>query len=353
MLTFKIVSSTNFFNRYMQSAEKNKTVLLSRDFPGKAIAMLEEEGFIVDAWTEERPMKQEELIAAAKKCNALLCSSTDKIDAVFLNACSHLEIISQFAVGYDNVDIPLANKLGIPVCNAPGAMSDATADIAFGLMIAVSRKMFYMHKTIEQGKWSYFRPKANLGMELKNKTLGIFGLGRIGMEMAKRCKGAYNMNIIYHNRKPNLEAETLLGASLVSFDELLQRSDVLSVHSVLSESTKHIFCKEAFQKMKPASIFINTSRGALHDETDLVEALEKKIIWGAGLDVTNPEPMKKDNPLLNMENVCILPHVGSATIEARTEMGRLAADNIIEFYNYNRLPRIVNPEALQKVKLQK
>jgi glyoxylate reductase len=336
----------------MSSAVTDKTVLLSRDFPGDALAMLHEEGFRVKTWSEERPMKPDELIAAAKKCNALLCSSTDKIDANFLNECSHLEIISQFAVGYDNVDIPLANTLGIPVCNAPGAMSDATADIAFGLMIAVSRKMFYMHKTIQKGEWTYFRPKANLGMELKGKTLGIFGLGRIGIEMAQRCKGAYNMNIIYHNRKANPEADNL-GAELVSFAELLERSDVLSVHSVLNATTKHIFNKDAFSKMKPRSIFINTARGGLHDEKDLLEALQKKVIWGAGLDVTNPEPMQKDNPLLNMENVCILPHVGSATIEARTEMARLAADNIIQFYKNNETPRIVNPEALDKVKNQK
>lgn len=326
----------------------DKTILLSRDFPGHAIAMLEAEGFTVNAWSEERPMKPAELIEAAKKANALLCSSADKINADFLNACPHLEIISQFAVGYDNVDIPVANRLGIPVCNAPGAMSDATADTAFGLMIATSRKMFYMHKSIINGEWSFFRPKAHLGMELKNKTLGIFGLGRIGMEMAQRCKGAYNMNIIYHNRSANKEAEKLFGAKLVSFDELLQQSDVLSVHSVLSESTKHIFNKAAFAKMKPTSIFINTSRGALHEEKDLTEALEKKIIWGAGLDVTNPEPMQKDNLLLNMENVCVVPHIGSATVEARTEMARLAADNIIEFYKHQQTPRIVNPEVLRK-----
>ena len=151
---------------------------------------------------------------------------TDSIDKIFLNECRHLDIISQFAAGYDNIDISEATKLGIPIGYAPGAMSDATADVAFGLMIAVSRKMFYMHKTIAKGGWTYFKPKANLGIELKNKTLGIFGLGRIGMQMAIRCKGAYNMKIIYHNRKRNEEAEKLLNAMPVSFEELLQQSDV-------------------------------------------------------------------------------------------------------------------------------
>src|SRR6185295_837172 len=151
-------------------------------------------------------------------------------DKEFMNECRHLEIISQFAAGYDNINVAEATKLGIPLGYAPGAMSDATADIAFGLMIAVSRKFFYMHKRIGKGEWTHFRPKANLGFELKNKTLGIFGLGRIGLEMAKRCKGAYNMNVIYTNRKPNEEAEKLLQAKKVSFEELLQQSDVLSAH---------------------------------------------------------------------------------------------------------------------------
>jgi glyoxylate reductase len=332
----------------MQKTPDQVKVLLSRDFPATAADLLTKEGFNVSAWGEERPMKQTELIERAKKADALLCGGTDTINAAFLKECNQLEIISQFAVGYDNIDVTEATRLGIPVCNTPNAMSDATADVAFGLMITTSRKMFYMHKMIAKGEWSYFRPKGFLGIELKNKTLGIFGLGRIGVEMAKRCKGAYNMNIIYHNRKPNTSAEQLLNARLVSFDELLKLSDVLSVHSVLSEETKGIFNKDAFNRMKPSSIFINTSRGGLHNEPDLIEALEKKLIWGAGLDVTNPEPMLKDNALLSMENVCILPHIGSATVEARNEMGRLAAQNIIEFYKNGKPTNIVNPEVLRE-----
>jgi len=257
-------------------------------------------------------------------------------------------MISQFAVGYDNIDVPLATKLGIPIGYAPGAMNDATADIAFGLMIAVARKFFYMHKGILKEEWTYFKPNANLGFELNNKTLGIFGLGRIGMAMARRCKGAYNMNIIYCNRKANPDAERLYGAKQVSFDELLQQSDVISVHSVMSKETKEIFNKHAFSKMKPTSIFINTARGGIHNEKDLIDALNNGIIWGAGLDVTNPEPMQPDNPLLEMENVCILPHIGSATIEARNEMSRMAAENIISYYKNNTVPNIVNPEVLKK-----
>ena len=225
-------------------------------------------------------------------------------------------------------------------------MSEATADIAFGLMIAVSRKMFYMHKSILNNEWSYFRPTANLGFELKKKTLGIFGLGRIGMKMAKRCKGAYDMDIIYHNRRENPLAQKDLNAKLVSFDDLLKQSDIISIHCSLNENTRGVFNKSAFDCMKKSAIFINTSRGPVHNEADLIEALNFKRIWGAGLDVTDPEPMQKGNPLLSMENVAVLPHVGSGTIEARDEMARLAAMNIIEFYKNKKVPNIVNPEVL-------
>lgn len=325
----------------------HKKVFISRDIPDIGPDLLKNAGFAVTVWPHDRPMTQAELIAAAKQNNALLSMLADKIDAHFLNACRHLDIIAQFAVGYNNVDIPEATRLGIPIGNTPDVLSDATADVAFGLLLAVSRKMFYMHKTIARGEWGHFRPKANLGIELKRKTLGIFGLGRIGMEMAKRCQGAYDMDIIYCNRHPNTEAEKVLGARLVTFEDLLRQSDILSVHSVLSAETTGIFNKSAFEKMKPTAVFINTSRGPVHNETDLIEALQTGTIWGAGLDVTNPEPMHPENPLLSMENAAILPHIGSATIEARNGMARLAAENIIGFYHHKIVPHLVNPEAMR------
>ncbi|MDH4091272.1 MAG: D-glycerate dehydrogenase [Cyclobacteriaceae bacterium] len=325
---------------------ETKKILVSRMLPAIGIELLRDAGFSVTAWSEDRPMTQDELIEKAKLHDALYITATEKIDKRFLNECSHLDIISQFAVGYDNIDVSEATRLGIPIGFTPGAMSDATADIAFGLMIATARKMFYLHKSIIKGEWTYFKPTANLGVELKNKTLGVYGLGRIGSEMAKRCAGAYDMKILYHNRKPNSKAEQELGAELVDFKTLLARSDVISVHCSLSVETKEVFNKEAFSHMKPTSIFINTSRGGVHNEADLIEALKTGVIWGAGLDVTNPEPMDKNNPLLHMENVSVVPHIGSATIEARNEMARLASTNIIEFYRHKRVPHIVNPAAM-------
>jgi glyoxylate reductase len=323
-----------------------KKILISRKYPEAGINLLRGQGFDLSFWKQDRPMTPQELADLSKDHHALVCTLTDRIDRDFLEKCPHLDIISQFAVGYDNIDIATATRLGIPVGYTPGAMTEATADIAFGLMIAVARKMFFMHKTIMAGQWGYFNPTGHLGMELTAKTLGIFGLGRIGFSLARRCKSAYGMKVLYHNRTRNTEAEQVLGASFVEFDELLAQSDILSVHCALTPETRQVFNQAAFRKMKPSAIFINTARGPVHHEGDLIEALREGRIWGAGLDVTDPEPMTPDNPLLSMENTCILPHVGSATMEARTQMSVLAAMNIIEFYNTGKVPNIVNPEVL-------
>jgi glyoxylate reductase len=323
-----------------------KKILVTRIYPDKGIDLLREQGFDLTLWDKERPMTPEELAGQAKGHDALLCTLTDRIDAAFLERCRHLDIISQFAVGYDNIDIAAATKLKIPVGYTPDAMSEATADIAFGLMIAVARKMFFNHRLITTGDWGYFNPTGHLGVELKGKTLGILGLGRIGTKMARRCKGAYGMDVIYHNRRPAPDLAEPLDASYVPFDGLLARSDVLSVHCALTDETRHLFNKSAFKKMKPSAIFINTARGAVHHEEDLTRALEKGQILGAGLDVTDPEPMAKDNPLLYMENACVLPHIGSATHEARNLMSMMAAANIIEFYRSGTAPTLVNPEVL-------
>jgi len=325
-----------------------KKVLITRIIPSVAQELLTKAGFDVTVWEGNTPMTQTQLIEQAKSVDALLSLGSNKLDKHFFNECSHLEVIAQFAVGFDNIDVKEATRKGIPVGNTPIVLNEATADVAFGLMIAVSRKMFYLHKTIERGEWKQFEPLKNLGIQLTGKTLGIFGMGRIGMVMAQRCRGAYNMNIIYYNRTRNEEAEKKLGCTYVSFDELLQQSDVLSVHSVLSDETRGIFNKSAFSKMKPSAIFINTSRGGVHHEGDLIEALNNCTIWGAGLDVTNPEPMDANNPLLNMPNAAVLPHIGSATVEARNGMARLAAENIIEFYKSGTMPYCINPSVLGK-----
>ncbi len=319
---------------------------MTRRFPETGLKRLEEEGFKLTRWSEDRPMTSTELVNNCQGHHALFCTLTERIDRSFLDQCRHLEYISQYAVGYDNIDVEYATTLGIPVGNTPDIMTEATADVAFGLMIATARKMFFNHKLISKGEWGYFRPTVNLGMELTGKTLGIFGMGRIGMAMARRCRRAYDMNIIYCNRSASPKVEKALAARKVAFHELLMQSDVLSVHCPLTHETLGIFDKTAFKQMKTSAVFINTARGSVHHQADLTEALVEGEIWGAGLDVTDPEPMKKDNPLLSMENVCVLPHIGSATQEAREGMSRLAAENIIDFYQTGSSSNVINPQVL-------
>ncbi|GJM29412.1 MAG: hypothetical protein DHS20C17_20470 [Cyclobacteriaceae bacterium] len=317
-------------------------VLVSLNIPEVGIELLKQAGLEVEVWREVRPMTAEELVETCQDVQALITTGSNKINGDFLQKCSHLKVISQFGAGYDNIDVAAASQLGIVVGNAPDAMSDATADIAFTLMLTASRKICYLHKSIISGNWGYFRPRAHLGLELKRKTLGVFGLGRIGFEMAKRCHGAYLMDIIYCSRTSKVEAEQQLGARKVGFDELLTNSDVLTVHCALNNDTRGLFNRDTFEKMKSSALFINTSRGGVHNQHDLYQALVSGTIWGAGLDVTDPEPMSPEDPLLSLENVAITPHIGSATVEARDEMSRLAATNIIQFYRGEQVDNRVN-----------
>ncbi len=323
-------------------------VFITNQIPSAGIKMIKESGHEVTIFPPERtPIPYDELIENGKKHDALLVAGFANIDANFFRQCPNIRVVSLFSVGYDSVDIDAATHHKIPVGNTPDVLSKATADTAFLLMLAVSRKAFYNYKKILDGKWRQFEPVADLGIDLHQKTIGIFGLGNIGFEMAKKCKDGYGMKVIYHNRNRNERAERELMATYVSFEDLLAQSDVLSAHANLTPQTKGLFDKNAFSKMKPHAIFINTARGSLHNEQDLKEALDKGHIWGAGLDVTNPEPMQKDNPLLLMPTVCVLPHIGSATLETREAMAILAAKNVIAGLKGERLPTIINKNVYQ------
>lgn len=323
-------------------------VFITNQIPEAGIQMIKNAGHEVTVFPpEQTPIPRDVLIAQCKQHDALLVAGFAKIDEDFFQQCPNIKVVSLFSVGYDSVDIAAATKYKVPVGNTPDVLSKATADTAFLLMLAVSRKAFYNYQKILNGKWTQFEPVADLGISLDGKTIGIFGLGKIGFEMARKCKAAFGMNVIYHNRSRNEKAEAELNAKYVSFDELLAQSDVISMHANLTPETKGIFNKDAFDKMKPTAIFVNTGRGNMHNEEDLKEALDKKIIWGAGLDVTNPEPMSKDNPLLHYPHVCVLPHIGSATQETRNAMAELAARNVIAGLKGDRLPTIVNKELYE------
>lgn len=324
-------------------------VYITRMIPAAGLQILHQAGVETVQYEGKTNLPQADLIKHCQEVDALLSIGPNKLDAAFLTACSHLKGIALMSAGYDQVDLQAATAQNIPVSNTPDVLSNATADVAFLLMLAVSRNAFYMHKTIGKSEWSFFEPTANLGIELYGKTLGILGLGRIGMSLAQKCTAAYNMQLIYHNRNRNTTAERTFGAKYVSFEQLLQQSDVLSVHANLTADTKNMFNKAAFAQMKRNAIFINTARGALHNEEDLINALLNETIWGAGLDVTNPEPMDANNPLLQMRNVCVLPHIGSATQETRSKMAVVAANNIVALLHNKPMPQVLNAAVYKKV----
>ncbi|AZA84247.1 D-glycerate dehydrogenase [Chryseobacterium lactis] len=320
-------------------------VFINKRIPETGITMLTEAGLEIIS-PEKENMSHEEWLGYCKKADAILSIGNDfKYDKKFFEACPNIKAIALYSVGFDHVDIREATQRHIPVGNTPDVLSRATSDVAFLLMQAVARRASYNFQKVKDGNWDKFDPLHALGQELYGKTLGIFGLGRIGFEMAKKSGNAFDMNIIYHNRHHNEEAERELGATYVSFEELVANSDVLSVHANFTAEHKNLFNRSVFEKMKTNAIFINTARGGFQDEKDLYTALVEETIWGAGLDVTNPEPMSPDHPILKLSNVCVLPHIGSATIEARNGMSRLAAENIIAFSRGKKMRHCANPEV--------
>lgn len=307
--------------------------------------MLEEAGLEITV-PEKENLSYEEWLSYCKNTDAILSIGSEfKYDKNFFESCPNVKAIALYSVGFDHVDIKEATQRNIPVGNTPDVLSKATSDVAFLLMQSVARRASYNFQKIKDGSWGTFDPLDALGQELYGKTLGIFGLGRIGYEMAEKSKKAFGMNIIYHNRHHNEEAEQELEAAYVSFEELIKSSDVLSIHANFTPDHKELFNESIFEQMKPDAIFINTARGGFHNQKDLYQALVDKKIWGAGLDVTNPEPMSADDPILGLSSVCILPHIGSATVEARNGMARLAAGNIIAFSKNEKMPHCANPDV--------
>ncbi|KAA2223740.1 2-hydroxyacid dehydrogenase [Chryseobacterium sediminis] len=320
-------------------------VFINKRIPEAGIKMLKEAGLEITI-PEKENLSYEEWLNYCKNTDTILSVGAEfKYDKNFFEACPNVKAIALYSVGFDHVEIKEATHRNIPVGNTPDVLSRATSDVAFLLMQSVARRASYNFRKVKDGSWGAFDPLHALGQELYGKTLGIFGLGRIGYEMAEKSKKAFGMNIIYHNRHHNEEAEQELGAIYVSFEELIKNSDVLSVHANFTPDHKELFNKSIFEQMKPDAIFINTARGGFHNQKDLYQALVDQKIWGAGLDVTNPEPMSADDPILELSSVCILPHIGSATIEARNGMARLAAGNIIAFSKDEKMPHCANPDV--------
>jgi glyoxylate reductase len=321
-------------------------VFVCRLIPEKGLNMVKEFAE-AEVWEEELPPPRSLILEKVKQIDGLLPLLTDKIDAEVMDAAPRLKVISNYAVGYDNIDVPAATQRGILVCNTPGVLTETTADLAWALLMAGARKIAQGDVFARSGKWRTWGPMLFLGYDVHNATLGIVGLGRIGAEMAKRAKG-FSMRILYHdaNRRPDLESE--LGVEYVTLEELLAEADFITLHCPLNEETRHLMGKEQFAKMKPTAVLINTSRGPVVDQKALYEALAQRRIGGAALDVTDPEPPAPDDPLLKLDNLTIVPHIGSASFATRTKMATMAAENLIAALSGKRPPNPVNPEVLDK-----
>ncbi len=297
-----------------------------------------------DVWRDPLPPSREVLLAKVAGCDGVLSLLSEQIDAQFMDAAGpQLKVISNFAVGFNNVDVAEATRRGIRVGNTPDVLTEATADMAFGLLLAASRRIVEGQDYIRSGRWKTWEPLGHIGVDLPGKTIGIVGMGRIGHALARRCHGGWGMRVLYHDRLRDLEAERKLSAEPVEFDDLLAQSDFISVHTDLNESTRGLFDRAAFRKMKPTAVFINTARGPIHHQLDLYHALRDSEIFAAGLDVTDPEPIASDDPLLTLPNCVIAPHVASATISSRNGMAEIAADNLLAGLNDEPLRCWVNP----------
>jgi glyoxylate reductase len=289
----------------------------------------------VDVWEGRGQPPREELLERARQATGLLSQLTDRVDAELLDACPNLIAVSNYAVGVDNVDVPAASERGLPVGHTPGVLTDATADMTWALMLAAARRLSDAERVERAGGWGW-DPGFMLGHDLSGATLGLIGLGRIGKAVARRAEG-FSMEVIHTSRGGG-----------VPLDELLERSDFVSIHAPLTEETRGLIDEGALRRMKSTAILVNTARGPIVDTGSLVRALNQGWISGAALDVTDPEPLPIEHPLLLCPNLTIAPHLGSATHAAREGMANLAVDNLLAALAGERMPNCVNPEVYER-----
>lgn len=319
-------------------------IFVTRLIPEIGLAMLRQEAD-VEVWPDPLPPDYPVLVQNVKGIDALLCMLTDKIDGNLMDAAgSRMKVISQFAVGVDNIDTDAATKRGIPVGNTPGVLTDTTADLAWSLLMAAARRVVESDRFVRAGKWKTWGSIGFLGQDIAGATLGIIGFGRIGRAIARRAQG-FDMRILYHSRGRKLEAEQKYHAEYVGLETLLRESDFVSLHTNLSEETHHLINESRLKTMKPGSILINTARGPVVDPAALYRALTSGTIACAALDVTEPEPIPPDDPLLTLDNIIICPHIGSASHKTRSKMSTMAAENLIAGLKRKPLPNCVNPEV--------
>jgi glyoxylate reductase len=295
-------------------------------------------------WEGPLPPPKDVILREIADCDGLLCLLTDLIDAETIAAGGRLRAISQFAVGVDNVDLAAATARGIPVGHTPGVLTEATADMAFALLMTAARRIPEGIEKVRAGEWRTWEPLGLLGADVWGATLGIVGLGRIGSAVARRAQG-FGMRVLYHDRVPSPGLEAELGLERTSLDYLLAQADFVSLHCPLTSETHHLIGERALRQMKPTAILINTSRGPVVDAGALGRALREGWIAAAALDVTDPEPLPPDHPLLVLSNCIVVPHIASATVTARDRMAVMAAENLLAGLQGERMPYCVNPKV--------
>lgn len=320
------------------------SVYVTRPLPEPGVTSLIEAGYVVDQHEVDASPAREDLLAHVAGKDALLSLLTERIDAEVMDAAGGLRIIANLAVGYDNIDVPAATERGIVVTNTPDVLTEATADLAWALLLAAARRIVEGDTLVRSGGWSGWSPTQMLGAPVHGRTLGIIGLGKIGTAVARRA-GGFGMTVLYHNRSRNQRAEDAVGAAYVELDELFARSDFLSLHAPSTDENHHLIDAGALAAMKPSAVLVNTSRGPLVDEAALVDALRDGGIAAAGLDVFEREPALEPG-LADLDNVVILPHIGSATTEARGAMAQLCCDNILAVLRGTQPKTPLNPQVL-------
>ena len=298
-------------------------------------------------WEDELPPPREVLLRETHDADGLVSLLTDKIDGELMDACPRLRVVSNYAVGFDNLDIPAGTSRGILMGNTPGVLTETTADFAFALLMAAARRIVEGANYVRAGKWKTWGPMLLLGHDVHHATLGLIGLGRIGVEMAKRARG-FEMRVLYYDVIRHEEFEQQYGLTYAPLEDVLKQADFVSIHTPLTPETHHLMNRDRFALMKPNAILINTSRGPVVDSDALLSALQSGQISGAALDVTEPEPLPADSPLVQQENCLVVPHIASASRVTRGKMADIAARNLIAGLKGEPLPAGLNNEALGK-----
>jgi glyoxylate reductase len=322
-------------------------VFVARQIPAAGLAPITD-ATEADVWTDERELDRAELLRRVAGCDGILTLLNERVDAELLDAAGpQLRVVSNYGVGFDNVDVAECTRREIPVGNTPGVLTETTADFAWALLMAAARRVVEGVDHVRSGLWRSWGPQVLLGSDIHGATLGIIGFGRIGQAVARRAAGFAMIVLYYAPVRANLAVEEALGATFVPLGELLARSDFVSIHVNLTPETRGLIDAAALARMKPTAILVNTARGPVVDTAALVDALRSGVIGGAALDVTDPEPLPADHPLVGLPNCIVVPHIASASRATRARMAQMAAANLLAGLRGERLPTPVNPEVYE------